>query len=132
MHICVRSNVSRSSMHKYTTCTSFAYSHSTTQYDTGGVVCITVQRHTLYKSKSLELWSVQKPTIHLKMGHPHRCIKSQMYVHSLINHTHHTTCKHIPTTTFCSKSEPSSVHFTRTEKIEALCNIWMAISPFSL
>jgi len=47
--------MSRSAMHKYTTCTSFDYSHSTMQYDTWGVVCITVQKYTLFKSKLFEL-----------------------------------------------------------------------------
>ena len=132
MHICVHSNMSGSWMHKHTTCTSFAHSHSIMQYDTWGVVYITVQRCTLFKSKSLELWSVQKSTIHLKMGHPHCCIKSHMYVYSIINHTQQATCKHTLATTFCSKSEPPSVHFTKTEKTEALYNIRMAVSPFSL
>jgi hypothetical protein len=56
----------------------------------------------------------------------HRCVFIQLSI------TQQATCKRILATSFCSKSKPSPVHFTRTDKTEALYIIWMAITPFSL
>jgi len=55
-----------------------------------------------------------------------------MYVYSIINLTQQAPCKRILAITFCSKDEPSSGQYTRTDKTEALYNIMMAISLFSL
>jgi hypothetical protein len=49
MHICVRSNMSRSSMHKYTTCTSFAYSNSTMHTIHGVSLYYSTKIHALKK-----------------------------------------------------------------------------------
>jgi hypothetical protein len=57
MHICVHYNVSRSSVHKYSTCTSYACSHSTMQYDTWGSLYYSTKIHTL-----------QKPNIRIMVG----------------------------------------------------------------
>jgi len=55
-----------------------------------------------------------------------------MYVYSVINHTQQATFKHILAISFFSNSEPPSGQYTQTDKTEALYNITMANSHFSL
>ena len=125
--------MSRSAMHKYTTCTSFDYSHSTMQYDTcGGSLYYSTKIYTLQKSVIRIMVGVKTNKFILRWDIP---IGVQITNVCLFNNQSHTTsnlCKCILAISFCSKSEPSSVHFTKTEKTEDLYNIRMVISPFSL
>ena len=86
--------------------------------------------HTLQKKIIRITVGAKNQQIHLKMWHPLWCITSQMYVYSIINHTQQATCKCILAISFCSKSEPSSGQYTRTDKTEALYIIWMASPAF--